>query len=142
MKTLRIAKGLVEELSRYLELDDRELPLGLLPELQELTYSVSGNTGNTLTSFRQDVGRSITLTRRSSSPDQSSSVSSVEPSSITPARGEAGTRSDLDTRIRLTRSDQQAVYPTPGLTSFLSAFIFTAAETFSLKISRRRTFLR
>jgi hypothetical protein len=96
VKTLRIAEGLVEELSRCLELDDGELPLELLPELQELTYFGSGKTGDTFTSFidaRQGAGRSITLIRRSPSPDPT--VTSIEPSSITPARGEAG--SDLDT---------------------------------------------
>ena len=64
VKTLRIAEGLVEELSRCLELDDEELPLELLPELQELAYS--GKTGNAFTSFiktRQDAGHPITLVR-------------------------------------------------------------------------------
>ena len=98
VKTLRIAKGLVKELSRCLELYDGELPSELLPELQELTYFGSGNTGDTFTSFidaRQEAGRSVTLVRRSPSPDPNSSVSSIEPSSTTPARGEAG--KDLDT---------------------------------------------
>ena len=98
VKTLHIAKGLVKELSRCLELDDGELPSELLPELQELTYFGSGNTGDTFTSFidaRQDAGRSVTLVRRSPSPDPNSSVLSIEPSSTTPARGEAG--KDLDT---------------------------------------------
>ena len=66
VKTLHIAEGLVEELSRYLELDDGELPLEFLPELQELTYSGSGDTGHTFTSFidsRQSAGRPITLIR-------------------------------------------------------------------------------
>ena len=77
VKTLCIAEGLVEELSRSLELDDGELPLELLPELQELTYSGSGDTGDMFTSFidaRQDAGRSISLVRRSPSPDPGSSV--------------------------------------------------------------------
>jgi hypothetical protein len=38
VKTLRVEDGLVEELSRCLRLEDGELPLELLPELQELTY--------------------------------------------------------------------------------------------------------
>ena len=70
-----------------------ELPLELLPELQELTYSGSGNTCDTFTSFIdacQDAGRFVTLIRRSPTPDPGSSVSSVELSSISPARGEAG----------------------------------------------------
>ena len=37
VKTLRIEDGLVDELSRCLRLEDGELPLELLPELQELT---------------------------------------------------------------------------------------------------------
>ena len=96
VKTLRISQGLVKELSRCLELDDGELPLELLPELQELTYFGSGNTGDAFSSFidaHQDAGRSITLIRRSPSPDPT--VSSIEPSSMTPARNEAG--SDLNT---------------------------------------------
>jgi hypothetical protein len=66
-QTLHIAHGLVKELSRCLELEDGGLPLELLPELQELTYFGSGNTGDTLTSFvnsRQEEGRPITLVRR------------------------------------------------------------------------------
>jgi hypothetical protein len=66
VKTLRIATGLVEELSRCLQLNDGELPLKLLPELQELTYFGSGNTGDAFNSFiqaRQDAGRPITLVR-------------------------------------------------------------------------------
>ena len=93
VKTLRIDEGLVEELSRCLELDDGELPLELLPELQELTYSGSGNTSDAFTSFidaRQDAGRPLTLVRRSPSLDRSSSVQSLEPPSTTPAGDEAG----------------------------------------------------
>jgi hypothetical protein len=65
VKTLRIDNGLVEAVSRSL-LDDGEFPLELLPELQELTYSGSGKTGDTFTSFihaRQNTGRPITVTR-------------------------------------------------------------------------------
>jgi hypothetical protein len=66
VKTLRINNGLVEEVSRCLELDDGELPLELLPELQELAYSRSGEAVDGFTSFmdaRQNAGRPITLTR-------------------------------------------------------------------------------
>jgi hypothetical protein len=68
LKTLRVAEGLVEELTRCrcLQLDDGELPLEVLPELQELTYSGSGDTGGAFTSFidaRQNTGRPITLIR-------------------------------------------------------------------------------
>jgi hypothetical protein len=98
VKTLRIDGGLVEEVSRCLKLEDAsgERPLGLLPELQELTYTGSGDTGDAFTSFadaRQNAGRPITLDRNSPSPDPS--VSSFETSSTTPASSEAG--SDLDT---------------------------------------------
>jgi hypothetical protein len=77
VKTLRIAEGLVEELSRCLELDDGELSLELLPELQELTYSGSGDTSDAFTSYidaRQDAGRPITLIRSSPNPDRGSSA--------------------------------------------------------------------
>ena len=66
VKALRIGNGLVKELSRCLQMDDGELPLGVLPELQELTYFGSENTGDTFTSFvdaRQNAGRPITLIR-------------------------------------------------------------------------------
>ena len=91
VKTLWIGNGLVEQLSRCLELEDGELPLELLPELQELTYSRSGDAGNGFTSFidtRQSRNRAITLVRRSPSPD-SAHIPSL-PSSITPASSEAG----------------------------------------------------
>jgi hypothetical protein len=64
VKTLRITKGLVEELSRSLQLEGGELALELLPELQELTYSGSGEAGDAFTSFidaRQNAGRPVTV---------------------------------------------------------------------------------
>ena len=67
VKTLRIDNGLVEDLSHCLELEDGELPLELLPELQELTYFASGDTGDEFTSFinaRRNAGRPVTLVRR------------------------------------------------------------------------------
>ena len=63
VKTLRIEDGLVNELSRCLRLEDGEHPLELLPELQELIHSGSGNTNNTFASFidaRQNAGRPVT----------------------------------------------------------------------------------
>ena len=66
VKTLRIGNGLVQEFSRCLQLEDSELPLEVLPELQELTYSGSGNIGDGFASFadaRQDAGRPLTLVR-------------------------------------------------------------------------------
>jgi hypothetical protein len=64
VKTLHV-DGLVKELSRSLRLDDGELPLELLPELQELTYSGSGNADG-FTSFivsRHNAGQPVTLMR-------------------------------------------------------------------------------
>ena len=64
LKTLRIDDGLVKELSRCLRLEDEEDPLELLPELQELTYSGSGNANDAFTSFidtRRNVNRPVTL---------------------------------------------------------------------------------
>ena len=63
VKTLYIEDGLVEELSRCLRLDDGEHPTGLLPELQELTYSGSSNA-NAFTPFidaRQNAGCPVAL---------------------------------------------------------------------------------
>jgi hypothetical protein len=71
VKTLRVKNGLVEELSRCLRLEDGELPLELLPELQELTYFGSLDTGDVFTSFidsRQNAGRPVTLVRPNSRP--------------------------------------------------------------------------
>jgi len=67
VKTLRIGDGLVGELSRCLQLDDGEPSLELLPELQELTYFGSRDTGKAFTSFvqaRQNAGRPVTLIHR------------------------------------------------------------------------------
>jgi hypothetical protein len=72
VKTLRVDDGLVKELSHSLRLDDGERPLDLLPELQELqelTYSASGdrNAGHPFIPFvnaRKGAGRPVTLTRR------------------------------------------------------------------------------
>ena len=66
-KTLRIDNGLVKDLAYCLQLEGGELPLELLPELQELTYSESGDTGDGFTSFvdaRRNAGRPVTLVRR------------------------------------------------------------------------------
>jgi hypothetical protein len=66
VKTLHVDDGFVKELSCCLRPDDGELPLALLPELQELRYSGSGDTGDLFTAFidaRQNAGRPVTLTR-------------------------------------------------------------------------------
>jgi hypothetical protein len=66
VKILRVDDGLVKELSRSLRPDDGlgELPPELLPELQELTYSGSDDTGDAFTPFidaRKSAGRPVTL---------------------------------------------------------------------------------
>jgi hypothetical protein len=64
VKTLHIDDGLVTELSRCLPLENGDLPVELLPELQELTYPGSGNGNDAFTSFmdaRQNAGRPVTL---------------------------------------------------------------------------------
>ena len=66
VKTLRIYDGFVGEFSRSLRLEDGEHPLDLLPELQELTLSGSGNANDAFASFidaRQNAGRPITLVK-------------------------------------------------------------------------------
>ena len=64
MKTLRVEDGLEGEIARCLRLDDEELPLDVLPELHDLTYSRNSETDYEFASFinaRQNVGRPITL---------------------------------------------------------------------------------
>jgi hypothetical protein len=95
VKTLRIAKGLVGELSRCLQLEDGELPFGLLPELQELTYTGSSESGGEFTSFtdaRQNAGRPVALVRLGPNPEPSPSVPPVGTSSTSPAA-----ENDIDT---------------------------------------------
>jgi hypothetical protein len=63
VRTLRVEDGLVEKLARCLQLEDGELPLELLPQLQELRYFGSGDAGDAFTSFinaRQNSGRPVT----------------------------------------------------------------------------------
>jgi hypothetical protein len=96
VKTLRIDNGLVEQLSRCLELEDGEFPLELLPELQELTYSRSGNTGDTFTSFiddRRNAGRPVAVVPE---PDDPALIYHAEGSpAVTSGNSETG--SNLDT---------------------------------------------
>jgi hypothetical protein len=64
VKVLRVEGGLVEELSLCLRMESGDVPLELLPELQELTYSGSRDTGDAFTSFinaRQNSDRPVTL---------------------------------------------------------------------------------
>jgi hypothetical protein len=64
VKTLCIDDGPVKGLSRCLQLEDGEDPLELLPELQELTYSGSGDADDAFISFidaRQSSGHPVAL---------------------------------------------------------------------------------
>ena len=98
VKTLRVDDGLVKELSRCLPLDDGELPLELLPELQELTHSGSGDRRDAFTPFidaRRHAGHPVTLVRLNSGSvtpiSRSSSPGFSELSLVTPSgSGEAG----------------------------------------------------
>ena len=66
-KTLRIPNGLIGDFSRCLRLVDGELPLELLPGLQELTIMRSGVVDDAITQFidaRKNSGRPVTLIRR------------------------------------------------------------------------------
>ena len=60
VKTLRVKDWVVEELSRCLQLEDGELPLELLPELQELTYFGSCDTDDA----RQNAGRPVRISSK------------------------------------------------------------------------------
>ena len=67
VKSLRVRRGLVKDLSRCLQLEDGEFPFELLPELQELRYSGSRDTDDAFTSFvdtRRNAGRPVTLVQR------------------------------------------------------------------------------
>jgi hypothetical protein len=80
VKILRVEDGLVEELSHCLRLEDGEIPLELLPELQELTYLGSRDTGDAFTSFidaRRNAGRPVTLVLHNPNPRQSSGMRGV-----------------------------------------------------------------
>ena len=99
MKILRVDDGLVEKLSRFLRLDDGELPLVLLPGLQKLRYSGSGDTGDAFKSFidgRKNAGHPVALDRPSSgsvnSLSRSSSLRLSESSPVIPSEAER----DLD----------------------------------------------
>ena len=64
VKTLRIHRRFVQEISRCLQLENGEHPMELLPELQELAYSGNGNAGDAFAPFidaRQNAGRPVAL---------------------------------------------------------------------------------
>ena len=97
VKTLRIENGLVDDLSRCLRLEDGDLPLEVLPGLQELTYIGDDNIGDTFAPFvdaRRNAGRLITLIH--GGPSQRASEPFIDASTITSANGEDGnTQSQL-----------------------------------------------
>jgi hypothetical protein len=102
VKTLYFGNGIVEQLSRCLELEDGELPLELLPELQELTYSRSGDTGDAFTSFinaRQNAGRPVTVVTVVTDPDDPALVSHAQGSpAVTSGSNDSETGSDSSDR--------------------------------------------
>ncbi|KAI0275817.1 hypothetical protein BGY98DRAFT_1098587 [Russula aff. rugulosa BPL654] len=67
--------GLAGDLSRSLQLDDGEpLPVELLPELKEVSYSAIDDADATFTPFivaRQKAGRPVTLVRRDTTSSES-----------------------------------------------------------------------
>ena len=66
VKAIHVENGLIEDISCCLWLEDGEPPLELLPELQEVTYSGSGDAGDGFNSFidaRQNAGHPVTLVR-------------------------------------------------------------------------------
>jgi hypothetical protein len=79
-RRLAVEDGLVEELSRCLGLEDGEPPLYLLAELQDLTYSGSGDAGDTST--RQIAGHPVTLVCHNPSSSPSESSFKFEPTAI------------------------------------------------------------
>ena len=76
VKTLLVDAGLVRDLSRSLQSDDEEpLPVELLPELKEVSYSAIDDADDTFAPFvdaRRKAGRPVTLVRRNTSPSESS----------------------------------------------------------------------
>ena len=64
VKTLFVDGELVGQLSRALQPGEEESPTGLLPELQELSYSARGTSPDAFTPFidaRQKAGRPVTV---------------------------------------------------------------------------------
>jgi len=66
VKTLRVADGLISQLSRSLQVEGEESPVELLPELRELSYSYGRAFDNAFTPFinaRRIAGRPVTVVR-------------------------------------------------------------------------------
>ena len=118
MKTLRIDSGLVEQLSRCLESEDGEPSLELLPELQELTYSGSGNTRDAFTSFidaRQNAGRPVTLVPGSGDPSLVSHAHVLPV--ITSGSREAGNGLDIGASSHIQTTEPGSTNDPPQLLS-------------------------
>ena len=93
VKTLRVQDGIVEQVSRCLRLENEELPLELLPELQELQYYGSGDAGVAFSPFidaRKNAGRPVTLCYRDPSPSAPESSPKAPAITSESASGEAG----------------------------------------------------
>ena len=117
MKSLCIDHGLIGELSRSLRPDDGELPLELLPELQELTFTGSSYASDAFTSFidaRQNAGHPVTLAHSAGIFKVVMLFAPV----ITSGSSEA--ENARDTLTRKSCASHQAAHPTPVLlpTSF------------------------
>jgi hypothetical protein len=76
VKTLLVDAELAVDLSHSLQLDDGEpLPVELLPDLKEVSYSAIDDADNIFTPFidaRQKAGRPVNLVRRNTSPSETS----------------------------------------------------------------------
>jgi hypothetical protein len=97
VKTLSVDDRLVDELSRCLRLNDGEHPLEVLPELHELSYTGTGDIGDTFTSFldsRQNSGHPVDLLFPNQMQVWSGEAGSNQAGSNEAGGGEAG--SDLD----------------------------------------------
>jgi hypothetical protein len=104
VKTLHIKDGLAEELSHCLQLEDKELPLELLPELQGLTYFGRRDPNDVFTSFaismmylhhswiRRKGGHPLIIAHRTTRPRPSKPSSDCP--AITSTSGEAGNNID------------------------------------------------
>ena len=100
VKTLVVEDGLVEQVSCCLQLEDGELPLELLPELQELRYYGSRDASVAFTPFidaRRNAGRPVTLFYHDPNTSPSAPDSSSKDPAITSASGEAGDRDGTET---------------------------------------------
>jgi len=67
VKTLRVANGLISQLSHSLQLEDEESPMGLLPKLKQLSYYYRREFDDAFARFidaRHIAGRPVTVVHR------------------------------------------------------------------------------